>query len=135
MGDEFQPLSVPMNEIREGSQWMKHRQIGFQRLFHGRDDNFLEPVVLDDLAFGMLAEQGGNFIYTDFCGFFKKPFQPFDILGGSDGHVQVKIPFPVLFRFLYDTDGALPGIGGEYLPLEPAASSIHEIDRVPRVEA
>ena len=67
---------------------MQHRQAALQGLFHRRDQYFLQAVVPNGGALRALAQQWCDFLDADFSGFFQKPFEAVDLLGGCNSNME-----------------------------------------------
>ena len=56
MGDTFQRVFVIFHETGELRHRVEPGKIGFERLFHGRNNHFFKAILLDDFAFGVIAK-------------------------------------------------------------------------------
>ena len=71
-------------------------------LFHGRDEDFVDAFGLHHRPFRPPAMKKRQFVKTDFCRLFGKPFDSVHVLCGSHRQMQMRHPLPFLRQGLLD---------------------------------
>ena len=95
MGNKFSAIKRLFNKRGEFGHGIQLRQVSFQRLLHGRNHYLLQPVGLNLLALGVVAQQRRNPVDTYFGSLFEEPLDAFDVFGWGNGNMNTEVSLAV----------------------------------------
>ena len=108
VADELEAFVGLAEEVGDGRDFVELRDGALVRLLGGADQQALDALRLENLALGVVAEDGRDDIDADLRGLLGKPFETVDVLRRADGHAEPVVVAAVVLHPLVhvEEDGA-----------------------------
>ena len=91
MTHKMRPLrKIAFHKLLKINGFVQSGQIGFQRLFHRRQQNAVQSVPFYDFPFAAFTNQWRDFSDANFSRFFQKPLKAVNVFSRSNGDMQLK---------------------------------------------